>query len=329
MHREPCEHTQSSLKVSIQARDYFAQLEKLQDKLAKLIDEVARTSETSNTYWSGIKRDMRSIYEEMRGISQAIVTDEIPAAFEQSLRDEVAALKANEFTPNPVNYKDIIGTHAVRQSLKALLDESLHTLAMGLNNGQTQLRRLLNVSQQVLVSEKALNQSIAEGYTSGGTGIRGGEFVGAESPYGAYLKTRETLLEKAQDGKYIAVVDKNGDTIMYNVDDYTRMVVRTKLSEATTSGVINAAMAVGGDLVEVSDHNTTCEVCQEYEGKVYSLSGKDEDFPPVDMLPPFHVNCEHSCTVTFREGMEVDGTLQDNIDFSNEETTEETASEEV
>lgn len=89
--------------------------------------------------------------------------------------------------------------------------------------------------------------------------------------------------------------------------------------EANNTAVINTALDVGADLVQVSSHNTDTPLCQEFEGKIYSISGKDPDFPALEEIPPFHPNCLHSLTVVFREVLERRG-IDDYIAFSNGQT---------
>jgi hypothetical protein len=112
------------------------------------------------------------------------------------------------------------------------------------------------------------------------------------------------LANYAIDEKYIVITDKNGKPRKYDIKDYAEMVVRTKIIESAASGVINIALDVGSDLVQVSDHNTDCEICQEFEGKVFSISGNDTDFPVMDFTLGLHPNCQHSITVAFREILE-------------------------
>lgn len=66
------------------------------------------------------------------------------------------------------------------------------------------------------------------------------------------------------------------------------------------------------DLYEISSHGTTCAICAPLEGRVYSKSGNDPDFPPlasafgkVDSNGPdsltnsylnIHPNCLHVLT---------------------------------
>jgi len=55
--------------------------------------------------------------------------------------------------------------------------------------------------------------------------------------------------------------------------------------------------------VQVSSHGTVCEICAQYEGKVYSISGKTLGYPILDARTPFHPNCEHSLLPTSPEAI--------------------------
>jgi hypothetical protein len=246
----------------------------------------------------------------MRAITKRFVTAQIPAAYDQSVRDEIAKLKASEFTPRTIHYNAFSRSNVYVQGLASILNDTLSAFDQGYLSGEATFNRLMRATQQVNLAEKQINQAIQEGYLESG------------SPQGTAKNLREALLEKLKDGKFVTIVDKNGDTRQYTVDAYAEMVTRTKLIEATTMGVTTAVRAAGGDLVQVSAHNTNCEICMEFEGKIYSLSGDDPDFPPATELPGFHPNCRHTIDSAFREGMEVQGTLEDFIEFSNGETEE-------
>lgn len=90
----------------------------------------------------------------------------------------------------------------------------------------------------------------------------------------------------------------------YDLTKYARMVARTTLRESATKATLDRCREYDNDLVEVSDHNTDCKLCEEYEGRVYSLSGET---PGYDVLPeetPFHPNCLHSILPTSIEAIE-------------------------
>jgi len=290
------------------AANLGARLEPLQTKLDKLVQSIAISTETSSTYWTQARRDITKTYEEMRKVTASFVGTKLPQQYDEALRKAIADIKATGFAPKTVHYNQFANSNAAKQSLSALLEETTMHLANGFLTGEATMQRLARLTQQVNVSERQVNKKIEEGYLEGG------------SPQSAAKKLREALLKKAVDGKYVQVVDKNGNTEMWDAKAYAEMVTRTKLMEATTQATVNAVVEAGGDLVAISAHNTRCEICMEFEGKIYSLSGASKDFPMADELPPYHPNCMHSSLPTFEEGLKADGTYDDYVAFSNGET---------
>ena len=102
-----------------------------------------------------------------------------------------------------------------------------------------------------------------------------------------------------------AFVDKAGRN--WSLHTYASMVTRTTSRQAEVLAVLTADPE--HDLYKISSHGTTCALCAPYEGRVYSKSGTDPDFPPlaaafgkVDPLGPndlsntwlnIHPNCLH------------------------------------
>lgn len=72
-------------------------------------------------------------------------------------------------------------------------------------------------------------------------------------------------------------VDKAGRR--WSLHTYCSMVSRTTSRQAEVLAVLTADQA--HDLYQISSHNTTCAICAPYEGRVYSRSGTDPDFPPL------------------------------------------------
>jgi hypothetical protein len=81
------------------------------------------------------------------------------------------------------------------------------------------------------------------------------------------------------------------------LDDYARMVARTTTREAVSVATKNRLLDRGEKLITISDHGTTCEICEPYEGQTYALPGTVvEGYDTIDQLPPFHPNCLHVAT---------------------------------
>lgn len=89
-----------------------------------------------------------------------------------------------------------------------------------------------------------------------------------------------------------SLIDRGGRE--WTLDRYSEMLARTHLIKANTEAAVNRAIEFEVDIMEVSDHGTEDELCGQYEGKIYSLSGKSTEYPRLPEFPPFHPNCKHT-----------------------------------
>lgn len=96
----------------------------------------------------------------------------------------------------------------------------------------------------------------------------------------------------------------------YRPDKYATLVARTEMRFSQTDATVNTCNQYGNDLVQVSDHGTTTEICEEFEGEVYSISGKDPDHSLLIAWPPFHPNCKHFLTPTSKEAIAFESTYK-------------------
>lgn len=289
----------------------LSSLEKINDNLNKITSEIASSSGTSSAFWSRINTSIRKEYEAARIISRDWANGAIPAVYADQVKSEIIRIKNKRLpAPKRIDFSSFSSTHSFKQSITALLGETLSTFATGFLSGEKTMKRLASLTQQVNVSEKDIEKSIAEGFIEKG------------SVQGSTKKMQKELLKKAIDEKYITVIDKNGKPEQWNIKSYSEMIARTKLIESMTQGTITTAAAVGADLIQISAHNTTTPYDAQFEGKIYSLSGSDKDFPPIEDLPPFHPNCRHTTSIVFKESLDQNGTLQEYIDFSNGEQAE-------
>lgn len=125
------------------------------------------------------------------------------------------------------------------------------------------------------------------------------EAVKAEEARGT-LKKRlmDYIRADIRDGK---LIDIKGKT--WKATKYAELVSRTVYREAQTAATKDLCFKYSNDLVQWSDHATNCAPCDEYEGKIYSLSGNDPNYPPLPASPPLHPNCKHSLLPTSREAI--------------------------
>ena len=74
-----------------------------------------------------------------------------------------------------------------------------------------------------------------------------------------------------------AFVDKAGRN--WSLHTYCAMVSRTTSRQAEVLAVLTADPEQ--DLYKISSHGTTCAICAPFEGRVYSKSGTNPDYPPL------------------------------------------------
>lgn len=89
---------------------------------------------------------------------------------------------------------------------------------------------------------------------------------------------------------------------------YAEMVARTTTREATSSGIRNRALEAGVDLVIISSHSGSCELCAPWENEVVSLTGVTDGYPTImDAYDAgyAHPNCGHTETPYYPEDAEV------------------------
>ena len=83
------------------------------------------------------------------------------------------------------------------------------------------------------------------------------------------------------------------------LDAYAQLVARSTTREATNLGRLNQQTEDGHDLVTIPPHTPTCPLCAPYQGRVYSVSGKDQRYPSLwgtafgGGYANIHPNCKH------------------------------------
>jgi hypothetical protein len=108
-------------------------------------------------------------------------------------------------------------------------------------------------------------------------------------------KIRAKLLEKIGGGDFITIRGRD-----YNLKSYAELVAQTRMAESQTDATIEACREYDNDLVQFSKHDNPCEICAQYEGNVYSLSGDNPDYEklPDEAYCPVHPRCEHGLNPT-------------------------------
>jgi len=95
---------------------------------------------------------------------------------------------------------------------------------------------------------------------------------------------RDYLAKKIGGGDFINIRGRN-----YSLKAYSELVARTRMRESQTEAVVEMAKEYDNDLAQITTHDNPCDLCAEYQGEVYSISG---DTPGYEVLPdggpPWH-----------------------------------------
>lgn len=94
---------------------------------------------------------------------------------------------------------------------------------------------------------------------------------------GGVLPAANNFVEELRLHGVTCFKDKAGRS--WNIHNYAAMVSRTTSRQAEVMAVLTADPEQ--DLYIIKKNGTTCELCAPYEGRVYSRSGKNKDFPPL------------------------------------------------
>jgi hypothetical protein len=105
------------------------------------------------------------------------------------------------------------------------------------------------------------------------------------------------LLGKAQEIPGFKFVANN--EVVWDTQAYFKMLARTELMQAGRRSYQDKCAEEGYDVVQLSYGGNSCEACERWEGKVFSLTGATPGLPTLADLEAdgvFHPNCVHSYT---------------------------------
>lgn len=211
---------------------------------------------------------------------------------------------------------DVTVQRLVKRNYKMGLDKLMQDISIDKNAPNTyNLMSGLNTNQINIIVDNItsqLNQAIAT------VGRRCNDYVrqAALSATAKKLTTGQTVREMQKELE-TNLTNNNITSIKYangterNIKDCAAMVARTTTAETQNTAQLVQGNAWGYDLVQMTSHYPTCEVCAKYQGRVYATTkeaanGKYKDkngnpllFPYiydtvfVDGYDTVHPNCRH------------------------------------
>ena len=199
-----------------------------------------------------------------------------PVGREVSAGVEAAAASAGEQGFRGPGLSGTLGV-ANTQTIGILMDEILMDTEFAISSTRRVMRRHLRATQQLLVSESAINEALLISEAR------------LENSNQRAKRLRKLMAARAGSGNTINVGGR-----FFSLKNYADIVARTRLAEAAVEGSFQAVVNMGIDLVRISDHGRTDRFCDPHAGKIFSVSGNNSRFPPLRERPPFHPRCRHA-----------------------------------
>lgn len=204
----------------------------------------------------------------IKGISKTYVSG---ANYAQS--QLVSKIKVKGFTPITVEMLSSGGLMAPHlTAVNSLLSDAYLDFGSTMTGYVKGAERILNDS-----IKRQVRQKIAVGRLEGSS-IR---------------EVKNTVRDAFADRGFTVMLDRSGRE--WSLGNYSEMLARTHIIKANNEGVVNRASDFGIDIVQVSSHGATDDICSEQEGKIYSISGDSKKYDSLSgNEPPFHPNCKHT-----------------------------------
>ena len=285
--------------VSDEIADIYAQLET--DILTDMARRIARLSKvTESTKWQAqllheqgaLKKDIDKI---LKGYAKPI-RDEIKAAYND------AVVKSNR-NDNKI-FKAATGRTVSEQSAQIMLANMQKTY--------NDLSRL-TLTTAATSEAQFVNQANAA-YMQ----VASGAF-----DYDSAMKNACENL--AKDG-VTAVQYRNGTPVKFTVEAAVRMNILTGINQTAANITLNNCDELDCDLVETSAHIGARPEHEEWQGKIFSVSGKSDKYPPFSVCGLGEVtgicgiNCRHSFYPYF-EGLEEHYTEKELDEMADQEVS--------
>lgn len=201
----------------------------------------------------------------------------VELAYKDGVDLTVTALKRQGMATGGIDLGNRLHTGAI-QAVTDQMTMDLLEANGALGDHATRILRKVKASK---LEESTVNEAISRGLAEG------------ETLRETSKNLRKEIQKSVGGGAKVKVHCKDGTVRHYEPGYYAEMVAQTRTREATTQGNINGVIEYGITLFQVSFHEGACDYCVQFQGKVYSLDGKEGGFPKLEERPPYHPWCEH------------------------------------
>ncbi len=292
------------IDLNTRLKPLYVRMDSLEIKLQNLMIESISNANKSITYWNTVTREIDDIYLQMNKVFIDWSNLQVPRRYRRSLTILQSRIENSKAILNTAKRGIIklLNTNASSQIVSSLYISAIESFANASLLGKRNMYNLLRLTQQNLIDESLINLTV-------GTGFDLGDLRKAAKSIESQLWSK--LMNQVENKQFV-----QAGRYHYTPRYYSELVARTKFHQAHSQATLVQAANYGTDLIQVSTHNTKTEICQDFEGKIFSISGKDLRFPPLTENAPYHPNCLHLEYPTFESAMIVQGSLQSFSEFS-------------
>lgn len=270
---------------------YIQQLVAMYRTGFQAIVESIRQSEAkgrSIRYQKEVLSNVGRILQQMDEYADRWIEQVVGGVYSASVAETIAQLRSKGITTEALG---------VSGSFAAVHQRAIDVIAQNMSDNLRNATQFVGRRIQDIFREVSLEQ----------TGLK---LVTGASWQELKKKLVQELIAKGQ----IGFKDKSGR--QWRLDSYAELVARTTTREAASVAIVNQCNEYGHDLVQITTHYPTCEICAPLQGKVFSLQGEDKRYPKLtdEYRPPIHPNCRHVLVPYVRE---LDPDAEDLERFSN------------
>lgn len=255
----------------------------------------------TKVYANTIYKQVELTLQELAKAANDYSLSAVPKEYEKALNETYAYFKRNNLLMRPP--ASFARVH--HDTIYLLVREMQHNISDGIAQIGRQVLRYVDSSR-----DEALR---AAGLSATGEKLASGSTI---------RQMQKNLIGKLQEQGFMTVqYGSGGNAYQVSLDIYTAMVARSTTREAGNMARETQLKENGYDLMKMSVHFPTCEVCAPLQGRVYSISGKDKRFPSIERVyrngyRNVHPNCRHVMT-PFVEELQTDDEMQAEIAESN------------
>ncbi|MDE5946332.1 MAG: phage minor capsid protein [Oscillospiraceae bacterium] len=256
----------------------------------------------TKTYYNSILKQLESLMKQLQNETGRYIEMSVPKAYKKALNETYKYFQKNHLRMKQPDMFTRIHSDAVYQ----LSREMQYHINQGISQAGRRVIRYLDTSRDNILRQEGLFSSAVK--------IASGQTV---------RDMQKDLLERlAKDGFLTVQYGSGKRAYQVGLDTYTAMVARSTTREAGNLARKNQLIENDYDLMIMSEHYPTCNYCAIFQGRVYSISGKDKRFPPLstvfsDGYMNTHPNCSH-VVVPYIEELKSPEELEKALERSNE-----------